>query len=266
MAADDLIDGMSPEAQAAYRRALQALGEAGAPFLIGGAYAFAEVTGIERHTKDLDLFVRERDLRGVLAVLEGAGFSCEVAFSHWLAKAWHGDHFLDLIFTSGNAVAPVDDGWFAHACPRALLGVPVLLCAPEELIWSKAFVQERERYDGADVAHLIRCAGPRLDWRRLLGRFGPNWRVLLSHLVLFGFVYPGERDTVPAWVMAELARRLAEETATRPADERLCRGTLLSREQYLVDVERWGYADARLRPEGRMTEDEIARWTAAIEE
>ena len=31
------------------------------PFLVGGAYAFARYTGIERHTKDFDVFVRPRD-------------------------------------------------------------------------------------------------------------------------------------------------------------------------------------------------------------
>ena len=52
---------------------------------------------------------------------------------------------------------------------------------------------ERERYDGADIAHLLRARADQLAWRRLLRRFGPHWRVLLGHLVLFGFVYPGER-------------------------------------------------------------------------
>lgn len=258
------FDGMSPEARTIYREALVALGEGGAPFLIGGAYAFACYTEVERHTKDLDLFVRRDDLRRTLGLLKGAGFTTEIPFPHWLAKAWRGEHFLDVIFTSGNGVALVDEGWFAHAEQSEILGVPVAICAPEELIWSKAFIQERERYDGADVAHLIRGRGATLDWRRLLDRFGDSWRVLFGHLVLFGFIYPGERALVPAWVMEELSSRLADETAAPPAPERICRGTLLSREQYLVDIDQWGYADARLRPEGAMTEEEIARWTAAI--
>ena len=56
------------------------------------------------------------------------------------------------------------------------------LSPPEEMIWSKAFVQERERYDGADVIHLLRELGPTLDWPRLLMRFGDRWRVLLSFI------------------------------------------------------------------------------------
>ena len=49
-----------------------------------------------------------------------------------------------------------------------------------------------------------------------------------------------------------------------PVPARLCRGTLLSREQYLVDVAEWGYLDAREMPLGRMTPQQIQEWTAAI--
>lgn len=41
-------------------------------------------------------------------------------------------------------------------------------------------------------------------------------------------------------------------------------GTLFSREQYLADVFRWGYADARMGLNGQMTTGEVSRWTAAI--
>jgi len=125
---------------------------------------------------------------------------------------------------------------------------------------------ERERYDAADVAHLIRALGPQLDWPRLLWRFGDHWRVLLSHLVLFGFIYPGERWRIPGDVMHELTSRLSAEIHASHPDERLCGGTLLSRAQYLHDVEAWGYRDARLAPTGAMSVDDVARWTAGIDE
>jgi hypothetical protein len=257
-----------PGSHAFYREALAILERSGVPFLLGGAFAFACYTGIKRDTKDLDVFLRERDLRAALAAFTAAGYATELTFPHWLAKARHGEHFVDLIFSSGNGVAMVDDLWFEHATAGEVLGIPVGLIPAEEMIWSKAFVQERERYDGADVAHTLRAVGPELDWRRLFVRFGSHWRVLLAHLVLFGFIYPGERDKVPARVMEALARRLLAETAApvREEDAGRCRGTMVSREQYLVDVERWGYNDARLAPEGPMSADEIAIWTEAIGE
>ena len=57
----------------------------------------------------------------------------------------------------------------------------------------------------------------------------------------------------------------ARDAATPPRATRVCRGPLLSRAQYLIDIEQWGYADARLGPNGFMSDDEVAHWTAAIE-
>jgi hypothetical protein len=124
---------------------------------------------------------------------------------------------------------------------------------------------ERERFDGADVAHLIQANAERIDWRGLIERFGPNWRILLTHLTMFGFVYPGERHRVPNWVMETLIARLAAETRQPPLeDHRVCQGTLVSREQYLHDVDNLGYLDGRLTPASTMTAEDIAVWTDAI--
>ena len=249
-----------------HRRALEALHAAGVEFLLGGAFALQTHLGVLlRAVKDLDLFLRERDVERALAALRAAGYATEIAFPHWLAKAVAGSEFIDVIFSSGNGIVRVDDAWFAHAGRAEVLGVPVLVCPPEEGIWARAFVMERERYDGADVAHLLRCCAATLDWPRLLHRFGDNWRVLYAHLVLSGFVYPAERKRVPAAVMRELSARLAtEEAAAAPVDT-VCRGTLLSRAQYLIDVGRWGYADARLAPYGTMSAADVEAWTRAID-
>jgi hypothetical protein len=257
---------LDPESADFYRGALRALDDAGTPYLVGGAYAFERYTGIARHTKDFDIFVKQEDSGRVLEVLGGLGCRTEVTFPHWLAKAWRGDLFVDVIYSAGSGIAVVDDEWFAHAVEGRVLDMAVRLIPAEEMIWSKAFVQERERYDGADIIHLLHCRAEHLDWNRLLRRFGPDWRVLLSYLVLFGYVYPGRRRTVPARLVDALAARLRREAATDPPPVKVCRGTLLSRAQYLVDVEEWGYLDARLDPRVAMTEEDIAHWTRAIEE
>ena len=112
-----------------YRTALEMLNRSGVPYMVGGTYAFQYYAGISRSTKDFDIFVRPRDLQRMLDVLQRAGFKTEVAFTHWLAKAHHGDKFIDVIYSSGNGVAEVDDEWFAHAVDEEVLGVPVKLCA-----------------------------------------------------------------------------------------------------------------------------------------
>jgi hypothetical protein len=257
-------DQLDSQTLAFYRRALLRLNESGIPFLVGGAYALAHYTGVVRHTKDVDVFVRPEDCPRVLEYFARHGYHTEFTFPHWLAKVFRQDNFVDVIFSSGNGTARVDDGWFAHAVAAEVFGVPVRLCPVEEMIWSKGFVLERERYDGADINHLVRACGDRLDWRRLLDRYGDDWRVLFSHLILLGYVYPAERTRVPAWVVQELTGRLQDELRGPPPDDPACRGTLISREQYLTDINRWGYADPRLAPRGNMTPEEIAHWTAAI--
>jgi hypothetical protein len=257
---------VGPEGREFYCATLGVFARAEIEVLVGGAYAFARYTGIERHTKDLDVFVRRRDFDRTLQALATAGYVTEILFPHWLGKAHCGDYFVDVIHSSGNGIVIVDDEWFANAQRDALFDIAVKLCPTEEMIWSKSFIQERERFDGADVVHLVKACGGTLDWKRLLRRFGPNWRVLLAHLVLFGFVYPGERDRVPRWVMHGLLRRLETSLSAPETHHGICRGTLLSRQQYLVDVYDWGYVDARALDDNPMTESDIATWTAAIAE
>jgi Uncharacterised nucleotidyltransferase len=256
----------SPEAAAFYRHAMAVLEQQGIPFLVGGAYAFAHYTGIVRHTKDFDLFVQGSDSASARRALEQAGYAVELSFPHWLAKAFCGEHFVDLIHGSGNGLTPVDAGWFDHAQAAEVLGTAVAVCPPEEMIWSKAFIMERERYDGADVAHLLHARGQDLDWPRLLARFGEHWRVLLAHLALFGYIYPAATSRIPSTVTESLLARLAGEMDQTVAEfpGALCRGTNLSREQYLHDLQRHGYQDARLSPCGALSAADIALWTAAI--
>jgi hypothetical protein len=255
-----------PAAHAFYRQGLRTLIDHHIPFLVGGSYAFERYTEIVRRTKDFDLFVYPRDCDRVLQALAGAGYRTDLTFPHWLGKAFCDDNFIDVIFNSGNGICRVDDEWFAHAIEDRVLDMPVRLCPPEEMIWSKAFIQERERYDGADIAHMLRACSTQLAWPRLLQRFDEHWRVLFSHLVLFGFIYPAERAQIPEGVMHDLLSRLQQESSEAAADERLCQGTLLSRAQYLVDILHCRHQDARLLPKGTMTQEEVDHWTAAIDE
>ena len=94
----------------------------------------------------------------------------------------------------GNAAAAVDDLWFRYSEPAPILG-RWLPCVPvEEMLWQKAYIMEHERFDGADVAHLIKARAEKIDWHRLVRRFGSHWPVLLAHLLLFRFIFPAERN------------------------------------------------------------------------
>jgi hypothetical protein len=246
-----------------HRRSVVALQDADIPFLIGGAYVVEVYAGVSRRTKDFDLYLRPQHVDSALDALKRAGYKTEKTFPHWLAKGERGRDCIDLIFRAGNGLCEVDDSWFERAHSHEFLGSEVKLCAPEEMIWMKAYIMERERFDGADIAHILQSWAERLDWPHLVRRFGPDWRVLLSHLVLFGYIYPGERDKIPTEIMDDLIARLQSEKRTA-ATKRICNGTLLSRKQYLLDIRERGFRDARLQARVHMNAKDIAHWTRAI--
>jgi Nucleotidyl transferase of unknown function (DUF2204) len=242
-----LADELDQRAIDFYVHVMEALDAGGIGFLVGGAWAFEAHTGIGGRTKDLDLFLRPGDVEAAMALLEDEGHRTELTSPVWIGKAYDGSELVDLIFSSGNGLCTVDDAWFEHAIPSRVLGHEVGLIPIEEMIWSKSFLMERDRFDGADVQHLVLAAAGKLDGDRLLARFGVHWRVLLAHVVLFDYAFPSKRGLIPDELRATLMERAANVAdAVEAEDGRdLTYGPFLSRHQYVGDVERDGFIDAR---------------------
>jgi hypothetical protein len=232
-----------PEAEAFYIEGLKLLAQSGIPFLLSGTYALTAYTGVVRPTKDLDVFCRAGDYPRILAFFQDRGFDVSVEDERWLARVIQGRFFFDVIFNGKSASIPVTDEWFEGAPVTAIYGTPVRLTPPTELVWSKMYVQDRDRYDGADVAHLILKCWAEIDWRRLLAHMEPDWEVLFVHLLNFRYIYPGDRDVVPAWLTRELTGRLAAQLEAPASRTRVCRGRLFSPTEFAPDVFDWGFAD-----------------------
>lgn len=231
------------EALAFYVEALGLLKESGIPFLLSGTYAVTAYTGIRRPTKDLDVFCKPGDYPRILAFFQARGYRTEVEDERWIAKVWKDDHhFFDVIFAMSNGTIAVTDSWFG-ADRITVYGHEVAITPPTALILSKVFIQDRYRYDGADVNHVILKQSDFIDWRGLLGQMELYWEVLMAHLLNFRFAYPTERDRVPRWLMAELAGRLEAQVDLPPPRIRVCRGRLFSPRDYVCDIAEWGFAD-----------------------
>ncbi|MGD0213109.1 MAG: nucleotidyltransferase [Terriglobales bacterium] len=221
-----------------FRDVLVLLEAEGVPFAVAGAFALQHHTGICRDTKDLDIFLSAEDASTALACLMKQGFECEVNDPVWLAKAYRDRYFVDLITGMSNATIVVDSSWIKHSYPSDVLGIATRLLAPEEMLVSKLFVTRRERFDGADIAHIIYATRGELDWQRILKRTGEHWEILLWALLLFRYAYPSKSSFVPIHLWQDLIGRLREAISDPdPAQE--FRGSLIDPCMFAIDIHEW---------------------------
>ena len=233
-----------PAAKDFYGEVLQLMAKSGIPFLLSGTYALASYTGIDRPTKDVDLFAKAGDALKLLGYFRDRGFDTVVVDERWLARITRGEMFVDIIYNMPTVTTHVTDEWFEGAPETELFGAKVRLVPPTQFIWSKIFVQDHHRYDGADVAHMILKCHKEINWEQLLGHMELYWEVLLIALLNFRFIYPSERDVVPQWLMDELLLRLKDQGDVKGPGKRVCRGRIFSPRDYAIDVEEWCFSEA----------------------
>ena len=233
-----------PEAEAFYREVLRLMVKSRIPFLVSGTYALATYTGIDRPTKDVDVFAKAGDSLKLLHFFKEQGFDVEIVDERWLSRITRGELFVDVIYNMPTVTTHVTDDWFTHAPTTELFGAKVRLVPPTQFIWSKIFVQDHHRYDGADVAHMILKKHDQIDWKQLLSHMELYWEVLLMALLNFRFIYPSERHLVPRWLMDELMERLRDQYDVKGPGKKVCRGRIFSPRDYAIDVEQWGYSEA----------------------
>jgi len=212
------------------------------PYAVAGAFALRQHTGIYRFTKDLDVFLGSRDISIALGLLQKKGFKCEIPDPVWLAKARREAYFVDLIAGMSNGVITVDSSWIERSLPATIVGINTRVLAREELFASKLFVTRRERFDGADIVHLIYASRGNLQWARILELAGEHWELVLWNLVLFRYVYPAHSDYVPRSVWQSLLARFAEHVDTPDPNARF-RGSLIDHRMFAIDVKEWGMDD-----------------------
>lgn len=238
----NLNSQLDEEVREFYISALAILDESDIQYALGGGIAVAHYTGINRFSKDLDVFVRHGDYTKVLKLFAEKGFTTQLYDVRWLIKIFKNGHYIDVIFNTVNNICRVNDGWFERAAVGEFLGRPVKYIPVEELIWCKSYVWNRERFDGADINHVLLKQGKNLDWKHLYDLLDPHWHLLLAEIILFQFVYPGDfRNIIPQWLFDELIVRAQEQYSLPQPYELVCRGPMIDSTQYGTDIREWGY-------------------------
>jgi predicted nucleotidyltransferase len=226
-----------------YAEVLKILKDSKFTFMVAGGFAVNSYTQLRRPTKDIDIFVKAGDYPKILNKFTSLGYKTQVQDERWIAKIFKGKFYVDLIFGSSNLVAPVTDDWFKDSKTAKFFNYEVRIPSVTDLIVSKVFIQNRDRYDGADVAHLILLKNNEINWERLLCSLEQYWEVLLIHLLNFRFVYPSEREKIPSWLLRELLSRLHHQFELPTPRMKVCRGRMFSVADYTIDVTGLGFAD-----------------------
>lgn len=228
------------QAENFYRELLRLFVKNKRPFMIGGTQAFTFYTNITRPTKDADIFCTKDECSKLLQLAHAAGYQTELLDKRWIAKV-HKDNFtVDIIFAEGNGLYPVSESWLKRSPQGIVYDINVRFMPVEEMIRSKMYVQEKERYDGADVVTLMLKCYENLDWVYLFEKIESDWQLFYSFVLLFGFVFPSDISKIPEWVYEKLQQKLHSLLLSPSLEKKTTRGLMLS-SAYKFAIEHDGY-------------------------
>lgn len=232
-----------PHTSLFYKEILQHLEHSGIPFLIGGAFGVFHYSGVFRNTKDLDVYCKPQDYPNLLRYFSDQGFQTQLTDVRWLAKVYgKNGAFIDIIFDTVNNMGKVADTWFDEAQVVSIFEQQVKVISAEELVRGKLYVQNRERFDGADINHIWLRYGRKMNWDKLLELVEPHWHLLLMQMLSFQFVYPFDyKNILPETLFKSLLDRAREQYELPDQMVRVCLGPLIDQTQYEVDIKKWNY-------------------------
>ena len=205
-----------------YKSAIDAISAAKRAFMLGGAFGLAGYTGRCRNTKDLDIYVLPSDGEAVIDALTKAGFEDfygRLPYDRgWIYRSIQNDIIVDVIWGTPYRLTEVDADWFKHSRPISVKGEKMRIVPPEELVWVKLFVLQRDRCDWPDLLNLLRISGGEIDWDRLLHRVGPDFGLLQALMQVYNWLCPVEALALPARIreVFKLTVPTAEERGLDP--------------------------------------------------
>ncbi|ALR11795.1 hypothetical protein BST43_13535 [Mycobacteroides saopaulense] len=180
----------------------------------GGCAVYARGGPVTTH--DIDIFLREEDVRDSLRALQAAGLRLEDPPESWLTKAYDGNVLVDIIFCPNDR--PVDNDFLNRAESMQIGPTRAPVVTATDLMVDKLLVLDSHRCDFGPVLRIARAIREQVDWlqvQRSTHR-SPYATAFLNLLVNLGIV---NLSSVSSQVNtqydeAELRRRLAEDPRT----------------------------------------------------
>jgi hypothetical protein len=186
------------------KAAIDVADERNVAFALGGGLAFSEYAGRMRNTKDLDLFILPKDRGAMIEGLCKAGFSDyfdEKPYDRsWIYRAVREHVIVDIIWTMPNHRVVVDEDWLTRGWDIEIRDVCLKLLPPEELLWSKLYVMQKDRCDWPDLLNLLRARSHDLDWDRLFAKSDHDALLLGGLLSVYRWLLPRQAAEAPPWI------------------------------------------------------------------
>lgn len=221
------------EEWAVYRDVVKAAEEKKILYAVGGGPAYSEYSKRHRWTKDLDFFIKATDVNAMKEIMAELGFvdyfDQEEYDRSWIYRGFKDGVILDIIWTMPNHRMVVDDLWLTRGITVKLWDMRLRLLSPEELLWSKIYVMQRDRTDWPDLLNLVHTCADKLDWKHLCNRLGEDVLLLGALLFVYKWMCPGGARRLPEWLWSEIR------SAEKDGKESGC----IKERQFLLDTRDW---------------------------
>ncbi|HET8547024.1 MAG TPA: nucleotidyltransferase [Bryobacteraceae bacterium] len=240
-----LPDLIPPEQWAVYERVMRCANQRGIHYAIGGAVAMGAYTERWRNTKDVDLYVVPVDRERMVEVFRDCGladFHDRMPYDRrWIYRGYDepSGSIVDVIWAMANMRTEVDQRWLTHGKQFITGDMIFRVLPPEELIWSKLYVIQRERCDWPDVLNILYATASCLQWNELLARLGDDAPLLKAVLSIFAWMCPEAAESIPEAIRLQFDLTPEDAAPNRVVDTRRVR---------LLDGRPWfgpNVADAR---------------------
>ena len=216
-ASEILTDLIPPEQWKVYAEFITAATARGLPFGVGGGLAISAYSAYVRNTKDMDLFVMEKDSRELIEITRQLGFEeyTEVAYDPtWSYRCSRDGYIIDFLWKMLNGKAWVNETWVNEGWTLQVRETSFRLIPVEELIMAKLYIIRLNRCDWQDILSLLYAHGANLDWERMFLNLNEDRALLGSVVGLLRWLCPGRARRFPEWIWAPMG--LLPPTSSEP--------------------------------------------------
>jgi predicted nucleotidyltransferase len=171
----------SKESFKIYREAVEVLEKAGIPYVIGGGIAIMAY-GRTRDTKDIDIYILDRDQDRALQALASAGFEVDAMPGvNWLCKGFKQGITVDFIMENVGGMHTSEET-LRHGFWTEINGVRMHVMSPEDLIVRKIMAMRSDRNDWFDCISVLSSTYEKFDWDYFMKVASVSYERALSFL------------------------------------------------------------------------------------